>query len=108
MVRKVWFQLVDGATRVAFTDIQTASVSSGGQVNCAFTPTEAFDDGKGQPLEVYSPIGLFGEVMRDALIVVVVVGLDNTNTREGSWRFLLTLNSLRYVLVLLCQLGFTD
>ncbi|ETI52337.1 hypothetical protein F442_04538 [Phytophthora nicotianae P10297] len=30
MVRKVWFQLVDGATRVAFTDIQTASVSSGG------------------------------------------------------------------------------
>ncbi|ETN12760.1 hypothetical protein PPTG_22402 [Phytophthora nicotianae INRA-310] len=49
MVRKVWFQLVDGATRVAFTDIQTASVSSGG--------VSDFDDLSSQ-LRIYANRGV--------------------------------------------------
>ncbi|KUF88010.1 Riboflavin synthase [Phytophthora nicotianae] len=96
MARKVWFQLVDAATRDAYAGTQTASVSSDDVNNiddlreAIFTKVspalpanvivanflfyanrEIYDEENGQPLDEDLAIGALGASKKGALIVVV-------------------------------------
>ncbi|KAE9036903.1 hypothetical protein PR001_g8616 [Phytophthora rubi] len=99
MARKVWFQLLDAATRDAYADTQTESVSSDGVTDIddlrkairekyrhenpdllegvvagqlrIYANRAVYDDKNGQPLDEDSRIGLVGPTKRGALVVVV-------------------------------------